>query len=175
MMASTICVIAILALIAWRFVFSGLQRRQPVQGIGIRGQRQVSLFREISVAVRAEDLFANGSQGADPVLDGDGAATYLQRIVALTRATQSGDTFVLDVGTTRFIVRERCVRRLRDVLDTTCRYEETCFQFPHKSMPVEQQIATVLLELKSNPALFGRWAAQIGAVKPDGQLFSGTR
>jgi hypothetical protein len=41
-------------------------------------------------------------------------------------------------------------------------------------MPKAEQIATVLLQLKNNPALFDRWAVQNGvAFKADSQVFSG--
>src|SRR6267378_8637095 len=67
---------------------------------------------------------------------------------------------------------DRYVRRLRDVSDPKCEYEETCFCLPYNRMPKAEQIATVLLELTNNPELFERWAAQIGAVKADGQVFA---
>jgi hypothetical protein len=41
-------------------------------------------------------------------------------------------------------------------------------------MPKSEHIATALLQLKNNPALFDGWAAQNGvAFKADGQVFSG--
>ena len=42
----------------------------------------------------------------------------------------------------------------------------------HKEMPKAEQIATLLLQLRNNPALFDRWAAQSGAFKADGQVFT---
>jgi hypothetical protein len=39
-------------------------------------------------------------------------------------------------------------------------------------MPKAEQIATALLQLRNNPALFDRWAAQSGAFKADGQVFT---
>jgi hypothetical protein len=40
-------------------------------------------------------------------------------------------------------------------------------------MPREEEIATVLLQLANNPALFDKWAVQNGlAFKADGQLFT---
>ena len=63
-------------------------------------------------------------------------------------------------------------RRLRDLTDPKCSYEETCFYFAHKEMPKAEQIATALLQLRNNPALFDRWAAQSGAFKADGQVFT---
>jgi hypothetical protein len=39
-------------------------------------------------------------------------------------------------------------------------------------MSKAKQIATVLLQLTNNPALFDKWAAQSGAYKSDGQVFT---
>jgi hypothetical protein len=111
--------------------------------------------------------------GAHPVTPKYRAQSYLRRVVALTGATQMGSGYVLDVGTTRFEVRDRYVRRLRDLTDPTCAYEETCFYSADKSMPKAKQIATALLQLRNNPALFDRWAHQRGhAFKADGQVFT---
>jgi hypothetical protein len=114
----------------------------------------------------------NGVDGADPVDRKDRAQSYLRRIVALTGATQMGNGYALDVGTTRFQVRDRYVRRVRDMTDPECAYEETCFYPAHKEMPKAEQIATAVLHLANNPALFDKWAAQNGAFKADGQAFS---
>jgi hypothetical protein len=45
------------------------------------------------------------------------------------------DTYVLDVGKMRFHVRDRNVKRLRDVTDPGCPYEETCFYSVPIGMP----------------------------------------
>jgi hypothetical protein len=58
------------------------------------------------------------------------------------------------------------------VSNPKCGYEETCFYPAHKEMPKAEQIATALLQLKNNPALFDGWAAQNGAFKADGQVFT---
>jgi hypothetical protein len=81
---------------------------------------------------------------------------------------QVGNNYVLEIGTTRFHVRDRYVRRLQSVSDPKSEYEETCFCLPYTRVPTAEQIATALLALANNPALFDRWAAQIGAVKADG-------
>jgi len=60
---------------------------------------------------------------------------------------------------------------MRDVTDPKCEYEETCFYSAQKEMPKSEHIATALLQLKTNPALFDKWAAQSGAFKADGQAF----
>ena len=124
------------------------------------------------MAVIAGDRFENGSQGVDAFERKDRAKTYLRHIVALTGSRQTDNDYVLDVGTTRFYVRDRCVTRLREVRDPKCEYEETCFCLPYKIMPKAERIATALLQLRNNPALFDQWAAQIGAVKAGGQVFT---
>ncbi len=171
--------IAFLALSVWRFVFAGLYRRPLLRAIAPRQQRHNNLLEEglrISdpggVAVIAGNRFESSSDGLDPLDRKDRAKRYLRRIVALTGATQMGNAYVLDVGTTGFHVRDRYVRRIRDVTDPKCAYEETCFYPLHKGMPREEEIATALLQLTDNPALFDRWAAQSGAFKADGQAFS---
>jgi len=99
------------------------------------------------------------------------AKQYLRRIVALTGATQQDDTYVLDVGEMRFQLSHRYVKRLRDTTDPECAFEETCFYPVHKGMPKAEEIATALLELMNNPALFDKWAAQSGPFRADGQAF----
>jgi hypothetical protein len=110
--------------------------------------------------------------GAEPIGQEYRTQSYLRRIVALTGATQRGNSYVLDVGKTEFSVRTGYVRRVRDVTDPKCKYEETCFYSEYKGMPKTKQIATVLLQLTNNPALFDKWAAQSGAYKADGQVFT---
>ncbi len=125
------------------------------------------------VAVIAGNCFENSSDDLDAFDRKDRAKTYLRRIVALTGATQMDDTYVLDVGKMRFHVRHRYVRRLRDVTDPECAYVETCFYPVHKGMPKAEEIATALLQLTNNPALFDKWAVQNGlAFKADGQVFT---
>jgi len=105
----------------------------------------------------------------------DRAKRYLRRIAALTGATQTGNTYVMDVGKMRFHVRDRYVSRLRDMTDPGCTLEETCFYSVHKGMPKAEEIATALLQLMNNPTLFDKWVAQSGACKADGQAFSPAR
>jgi hypothetical protein len=103
----------------------------------------------------------------------DRAKRFLRRIVALTGATQMGNVYVLEVGTMRFHVEYRYVSRLRDMTDPGCALEETCFYPVHKGMPKAEEIATALLQLMNNPALFDRWAVRNGqSIKADGQVFS---
>jgi len=180
MVPATLSVIAFLALIAWRIVFTGLHRRPLVRAIAPQQQRHNNLLEEglqtsdpESVAVTAGNRFENSVDDLDPLDQKDRAKTYLRRIVALTGAAQMGNGYVLDVGTTRFHVRDRYVGRLRDVTDPECAYEETCFYPVHKGMPKAEEIATALLQLTNNPALFDKWTVQNGlAFKADGQVFT---
>ena len=102
----------------------------------------------------------------------DRAETYLRRIVALTGATRVGPHYVLDVGKTRFDVQDRYVRRMLSATGSAKKCEETCFYPSRQDMPAAEKIATALLQLKNNPALFDRWAGQSGVFKADGELFS---
>src|SRR5258707_13696342 len=179
MALAILSVIAFLALIVWRFVFNGQQRRPVVREIGVPRQQDNRFLEQglhildlVGVALIPDNRFENGSHGAHHITPKDRAQTYLRRVVALTGATLMGRGYVLDVGTTRFEVRDRYVRRLRDMTDPKCAYEEACFYSAHKEMPKAEQIATALLQLRNNPALFDRWAAQRGAFKADGQVFT---
>jgi hypothetical protein len=179
MSSANLFMIAFPALIVWKFVLAGLQRRLLVRAIAPQQQRHHNVLEEAfhisdpeGVAVIAGDRFENSSDGLDPLDRKDRAKTYLRRIVALTSATHMGNRYVLDVGTTRFYVRDRYVGRMRDVTDPKCAYEETCFYSAHEEMPKSEHIAAALLQLTNNPALFDKWAAQSGAFKADGQAFS---
>ncbi len=197
MALATLCLLAFLALTVWRFVFAGLWHRRLVREIeapqqrrngflelrlhifdradvGVNGflELRLHIFDRADVGVLAGNL-ENGSDGLDPVARKYRAQSYLSRVVALTGATQMGSGYALDVGTTRFEVRDRYVRRLRDLTDPKCTYEGTCFYSAHKEMPKAEQIATALLQLRNNPALFDRWAHQCGlAFKADSQVFT---
>jgi hypothetical protein len=176
-------VIALLALIVSTFMFAPLRRRPSVRAIAPQQRRHNSLLEDgprISdlggVAITAGDRFENSSRGVHQLDREDRAKSYLRRIAALTCATQMDDAYVLDVGTMRFQVRDRYVTRLRDIADPGCASEETCFYLVYKGMPKEEEIATALLQLASNPALFDKWAGQNErAIKADGQVFDGAR
>ena len=179
MSPANLSLIAFLALIVWRFVFTGLRRRPLAREIAAPQQHRTNILERglhilglTGVAAISDSRFKIGSDGVHPIAPKDPAKTYLRRIVALTGATQMGNRYVLDVGTTRFRVGNRYVSRMRDVTDPKCAYEETCFYSADKSMRKAEQIATALLQLKNKPALFDRWAAQSGAFKADGQAFS---
>jgi len=98
------------------------------------------------------------------------ADTYLRRIVALCGAEHMSNGYVLDVGTARFIVSERHVTRLRSESERAT--EETCFYSLRSEIPRTEEIASALIQLRNNPALFDRWASQCGAIKADGKPFS---
>jgi hypothetical protein len=182
-MAPTILsVIAFLALVVWRFVFAGPHRRHLVRAIAPRQQRHGNLLAEGlhilelgGAAVIANRPLENSADDLDRPDRKDRAKRYLRRIAALTGATQTGNAYVLDVGKMRFRVRDRYVSRLQNITDPGCALEETCFYPVHKGMPKAEEIATALLQLASNPALFDRWAAQNGAFKADGEALSATK
>ena len=171
----TVSLVAFLALIAWRFVFARLQGRPIAGEIGDTRLRGNNLLDRVGLAVIVGDRFEHGAQGVDLFEREDRAKAYLRRIVALTGAVQIGNSYVLEVGTTRFHVRDRYVRRLQGVSDPKSECEETCFCLPDTRVATAEQIATALLALANNPALFDRWAAQIGAVKADGEAFARAR
>jgi hypothetical protein len=167
-----VALIVFLTLIVWRVLFAGLQRSRLTRETGVPQQANNSFWDLEAVAAIAGSRFGNNRYDVDLFERKDRAKIYLGRIVALTGATQVGNTYVLEVGTTRFQVRERYVRRLRDISGSKCTYEETCYCLPYSDIPKTEQIASALLQLKNNPALFDRWAAQSGAFKADGQGFS---
>jgi hypothetical protein len=163
------------------FVFVGPHRRPLVRVIALRQQRHSNLSAEVlhiselrGLAVIADGPPENSADDLDRLDRKDRAKRYLQRIAALTGATQSDDAYVLDVGKKRFHVGHRYVRRLRDTMDPECAFEETCFYPVHQGMPKAEEIATALLQLTNNPGLFDCWAAQSGAFKADGQAFRPT-
>jgi hypothetical protein len=177
MTSAVLSVIAFLALFAWRFVFAGLRHRLLAREIAPPQQQQTNILEQslhilqlAGVAVIPDNRAENDSNSAKPTPK-NCARTYLRHIIALTGATQMDNCYVLDVGTTRFHVRDRYVRRMRDVTDPKCEYEETCFYAAEKEMPKSEHIATALLQLNNNPALFDKWAAQSGAFKADGEAF----
>jgi len=176
MAPAILSVIAFLVLIVWRFVFADSHCKPLVRAIA--RQRHSTLLEEglhISelggVAVVADGPPESSADDLNRLDRKDRAKRYLRRIAALTGATQTGNTYVMDVGKMQFRVRDRYVSRLRDMTDPGCTLEETCFYSVHKGMPKAEEIATALLQLMNNPTLFDRWAAQSGACKADGRAF----
>ena len=113
----------------------------------------------------------NGMNGFDLTDREDRAKTYLRRIIALTGGARTSNYCVLVVGKTRFLVYDTSVVRLRDVTDPILEHEKTCFYLPHQDMPPEERIATLLLQLKSNPELFDGWIVKRASFKADGRVF----
>jgi len=119
--------------------------------------------------------------GGRPLADGSDAPgkskeqraeAFLHRIMALTGATKVDGAYILNVGNVQFQLRDRFIRRLQDPNDPKAPYEETCFYLVHNGMPKVEEIATALLHLSNNPALFDKWALQNGvAFKADGKIF----
>ncbi len=180
MAPAILSMIAFLALIVWRLVFAGRHDSPFVRAIAPHQQRHNNLFEEVfhiadpgSVAVIAGNRFEDSSDVLYPLGRKDRANAYLLRVVALTGATQMGGDYVLDVGKARFYVSYRYVRRLRDATDPNCACEETCFYPLHKGMPKAEEIATALLQLANNPALYDKWAVKNGLpLKADGHVFT---
>jgi hypothetical protein len=178
MAPAILSVIAFLALVAWRLVFAASHRRPLARVIAPRHQRHSNLLAEGlrilepgGAAAIADRRLENSADDVDRLNPKDRAKRYLLRIATLTGATQMDDTYVLDVEKVQFQVRHRYVTRLRDTTDPECTFEETCFYPVNKDMPKAEEIATALLQLKNNPALFDQWAAQSGAYRADGQPF----
>ncbi len=180
-MANVILVVLmVLALMVWRSMFAVLHRRNAFRETArphphydnvLRGRFRI--LERAYAGVIAENGFDRDSDETCPSGGRCRAKTYLRRVVALTGGTQTDDGYILDVGKTRFHVRDRYVRRLRDAINPECEYDETCFYSVQRRMAREEEIATVLLQLKNNPALFDKWAIRDGAAfKADGQVFT---
>jgi hypothetical protein len=159
----------ILAMMLWRSVFAAMHRKEIHRETGLRPHHGNALQRRF----RALEA---GSQEMRLSDRSRRAKTYLRRIAALTGATQTDEAYVLDVGKTRFYVRDRYVRRLRDATNPESGYDETCFYCSNKTMPRAEETASALLQLKNNPRLFDQWAKQHGlAFKADGEVFTRTK
>jgi hypothetical protein len=178
MVRVALSLIPFLAVTLRRLLFAGMGREWLVGEIDPPRPQQngpleqvLSILDPVGLTLVAGEL-EHRADGVDPVERKYRAKRYLRRIVALTGATQIGGGYTLQVGTTRFQVRDGYVRRVQDVANPECGYEETCFYPAHKEMPKAEQIATALLQLKNNPALFDGWAAQNGVFKADGQVFT---
>ena len=120
-------VIVLLTLIVWRLVFASLQRRPFMRERAVPQRRNNNVLDLEAVLAIAGNRFVNNSHAMDRFERRNRAKTYLRRIVALTGATQTSQGYVLDVGTTRFFVRDGYVERQRDASDRKCGYERTCF------------------------------------------------
>jgi hypothetical protein len=172
--------ILFLALLAWRLGFIGLRPRPLVRRIGPGGQVNSITDPGLTFLCRSDtgEVVYNRFQNVWTGVSSGGskkerAEEYLLRIVALTGAVPVGNGYVLDVGATRFHVREGRVGQLRDLNDPECQYRETCFYLVNKDMPKAERVGTALLQLAKNPSLFEQWAVQDGLkIKADGQVFT---
>lgn len=180
MLNVTLVLVIILALMLWRSVFAVLQRRNvrretagPHPHYDNTLQRRFRILERACAGVIAENGF-DGESDEVSLSDGSNRAkTYLRRVLSLTGARRMGNRYILNVGKTIFHVRDRYVWRLPDSTNPECGYNETCFYSVHKGTPREEEIATALLQLKNNPALFDKWARRNGlAFKADGQVFT---
>jgi hypothetical protein len=169
----------IVFLIVWRLVFTSLHRSlvretaTPEQQHNNILEQGLDILRRAGLEVVADSHIENSSdRGSSNAVEQRGE-TYLRRIVALTGAKQMDGSYVLDVGKARFEVRDRKVRRSPNGADPKWARWETCFHPAHQDMAKAEQIATVLLQLKSNPWLFDSWAIKRErAFKADGQMFN---
>ena len=173
MTVENLAVSILLSVIVCRLVVTGLRPRLLIRQVAAPQQRN-NIFHCI-LERRGRAVIANNriENSGDRVglMDRDDSVpeTYLRRIAVLTGAIQIGDWYVLDVGKTRFFVRDGYIKRLRDVTDRKCPQEETCFYPSHQDMPAAEKIGSALLQLKNNPTLFARWAVKNGAFKANGE------
>jgi hypothetical protein len=187
MATATVSLLAFLVLAVWRFVFAGLSYRRLPRKFDPLQQQRNGFLEDLQILDPGLCVLHSGSlivpamelpncDDTDFIAQRDRAETYLRRIVALTGATKSGNRYFLHVGTTRFELCNGSVRRLRTLTDRESVDEETCFYPALQGMPKAERLATALLQLKNNRALFDRWAAQNDmAFKADGQVFTRAR
>jgi hypothetical protein len=160
-------VIVFFTIVVWRLMFTCLLRPLVREATAPEQQHNNILQQGLHILVQ------NDSDGGNCNAGQQAAEAYLRRVVALTGATQMGSSYTLDVGKTRFHVRDRNVRRIPDGEDPIWGRCETCFHPAYQEMAAEEQIATVLLQLKSNPWLFENWAVKHElAFKADGRRFN---
>jgi hypothetical protein len=166
MESAILFMILFLTIVVWRLVFISLHRPLFREAAAPEQQHNNLLHLGLNILGRNESDGGNCNAGEHA------AETYLHRIVALTGATQWGSSYILNVGKMRFHVRDRSVKRIPEGEDPTWGPWETCFHPAHQDMAAEEQIATVLLQLKSNPWLFESWAVKHElAFKADGRMF----
>jgi hypothetical protein len=165
--------IGVLALLMWNIGFTGFRRRVFDQATDVRQAPPNQAYGfSVAFSLFEDNPLGNGSGAASRVTKEERARAYLNRILALTGATQVDNAYVLNVGKVQFQLRDRFVRRLQNPKDPRAGFEETCFYLVHSGMPKAEEIATALLQLSNNPALFDKWALQNGvAFKADGRVF----
>ena len=170
--------IGVIVLLRWRFVYAGLRRRDLGRVGVIQGPANLGRAYGLYVLDRESLSLFGGhrlnheSAVASRITKEQRAEAFLQRILTLTGAKKLDGAYVLNVGKVQFQLRDRFIRRLQNPNDPKSAYEETCFYLVHNGMPKVEEIATALLHLSNNPALFDKWALQNGvAFKADGKVF----
>src|SRR5260370_25633284 len=113
MVSATLSLTAFFALIAWRFAFTGLRHRPLAREIAAPQQQHTNVLEQglhildlARVAVIPDYRFESGSDGVHLITPKDRAKTYLRRFFPPTRSTQMGNGYDINVGTTRFHVRD---------------------------------------------------------------------
>lgn len=183
-MASTIVSVLVVALLVgvivllkWRFALTLFRRRNLAHAVAARADvNEVFPFGVHALSSGGLSLFRGnplgGGPGSSRITKEQRAEAFLRRILALTGATKADGAYILNVGKVQFQLRDRFIRRLQHPNDPKSPYEETCFYLVHNGMPKVEEIATALLHLSNNPALFDKWALQNGvAFKADGKVF----
>src|SRR5262245_34369917 len=122
MLIAYLSLIFFLALLAWRLGFLGLRPRSLVKAIGARERANsidpsLTFFWRLDPEAAANNISQSGWKDANKISKKERAERYLLRIVALTGAAPMGNGYVLDIGATRFHVREGRVGQLRDLND----------------------------------------------------------
>ena len=170
--------VGVAVLLRWRLLYAGLRPRNLLRVGVIKGRANPGRANGLPVLGR-ESLPLFGVRRLNPdsavasrIGKEQRAEAFLERILALTGARKVAGSYVLNVGKVQFQLRDRFIRRLQNPNDPNSPYEETCFYLVHNGMPKVEEIATALLHLSNNPALFDKWALQNGvAFKADGKVF----
>src|SRR5947208_10222538 len=162
-MASAILAVAVLGLLIgvtvvlrWRLL--GMEfRRRDLRRVGVV-PRQTNRVRPYAAHVFGQQslpLFGsprnNASAFAPLISKEQRAEAFLERILALTGAKKVDGSYVLNVATVQFQVRDRFIRRLQNPNDPKSPYEETCFYLVHNGMPKVEEIATALRTSRTIP------------------------
>jgi len=172
-----LALLVIFALLSWKARLTGF-RRTSSDGADTRQGPANQAFRYgIDELVRTrENPLSNGLGLQSRAAKEERARAYLERILAVTGAAHVDNAYVLDVGKVQFQLWDQFVRRLQNPEECRTGFEETCFYLVPCGMPKTEEIATVLLHLSNNPALFDKWARQNGVpFKADGRTFKRAR
>src|SRR5712692_1387404 len=121
MTGAILAVIMLLALMLWRSVFAVLHRRPLRREIAAPHRHYDNALEQRFLILERACAGVIAENGFDAIPDGvclfegrNRAKTYLRRVATLTSAAQMDNRYLLDVGKTRFYVRDRYVQRLRD-------------------------------------------------------------